>query len=471
MDRTNPGVIQIILCWLRGVLAVEILTCRRRSLKIFNKEIAMSESKRYVHPLKRFAGKTFLRRRTTTTDISEEKQACLLTIDGDEKRVSSLTTDVNEKPALSPARVSASEPPSNTVLLSRSRIPTPSASSRRHTCSSRLNAVFSPPLSPQRRSKIPRSTTMRPSIGFSNVAGEGAISNQDGRYPSLATQDQKRTENQRRSERGTSKHPFRDSHSQPIHRIDAADIIMPSRFMTASPSSGPRSDQIGFAEHRNHAPNFSWPLSPRMQPDRNDGETPTMRQFTNLGGPPGIVDPTTLAIHTFENVTTSNSPPISWYRANSDMSKKSSAQTIGLASSGSPSPNYGDYSFDASDETIGLAVTTPIPSGGDIIYKPTIETAESFEFVMPERSNRSSETQGYRPFKSSSEFSEEYGVEVRVSPQMDEENLGALRVSSCLAHLPISFQVTQQDQLTSSALFSLACRLAPPKQPNTGSAV
>ena len=404
----------------------------------------MSESKRYVHPLRRFAGKTFLRRRTTA-DICEEKQACLLTADSDEKRVSSLTTDVNEKSAFSSPTVLASEPASTAASTSRSRIPTPSASSRRHTCSSRLNAVFTPPTSPQKGSKIPRSTTMRPSGGFLNVAGESTTPNQDGRYPFHTTQ------NQRKSDGGISQRPFCDSRNQPIHCVDTADIIMPSRVTTATPSSGSRSDQPGFAGHRNHVPNFSWPLSPRMQPDRNDGGTPTMRQCANLGGPPGIVNPTTLAIHTLENVTTSHSPPVSWYRANSDMSKKSSAQTIELASSSSPSPNYGDYSFEASDETIGLALTSPIPPGGDIMYKSRTEAAQSFEFVMPERSNRSSETQDYRPFKSSSETTEDHGIEVRILPQMDEENLGALRVSS--RHIsPISSQVTQQDQLTSSSL-------------------
>lgn len=346
---------------------------------------AMSgSSKTQMHPLRKFAGKRFLGRRTAT-DI-DEKEAPSLTTDVDKKSARVSTADVDEKPATSsttasvPASSSTAGPvsePSST----RSRIPTPSASSRRHTFSNRTNAVCSPSLSPQTRSQIPRSTTKRLS---DEILTGSPTPNQDGRYP-LSARNQRRLENQRRSDVEASQRPLWNSHNneEPIRRTEMADTIMPTRFTSATLSSGARSNQRGIAGHGEDIPNFSWPPSPHPQPDRNDDKTPTRRQFTNLDDPGDIVDSPALAIHTVKKLN-SYSPPVSQYGDISDMWEKSSAKTTGVASSISPRHIYGDYSFDASDETIGLALTSPIPVGGDIVYESATEASEPFVFTMPE---------------------------------------------------------------------------------------
>ena len=414
----------------------------------------ISESpKKQMHSLRRFADKTFLRRKTST--------------------------DIDKVQTCSSTAVSAPESSWTTVSVPRSHIPTSSVSSRRHTCSSQVNAIFSPSVSPQTKSQIPRSVTMRPSDGFANNVFSGSPTpNQDGRYPFLSTW------NQRKSDVGASQRPNWGTHDEELsHCDDTADTVMPSSFKTATFGSGAHFDQLEIAEQRYLRPTVSWPLSLLMQPDRDgdDGDTPTMRQFTNFDEPAGIVDSAPLVYHTFENVTTTHSPPASRYQINSHgMPNESSAWTTELASSSAfAMPNYGDYSFDTSDQTIGLALTTPPED--DPMYDTAIQAAEPFDFVMPERFSLSSEIQDYPCFKPNSEVTEEPKMEVRISrsPHMDEEGLSALRVSISLpsAHLPLtSFHITitsPSKRQTDILLFlsSLSYRSAPPNQTYTGSAV
>lgn len=363
----------------------------------------MSESKQNQHPLRRFTTKKFLRRRTTT-DVVEK-----------------LTPSSKSAPVSAPSSTTTpvSEPSSTGVSTPRSRIPSPAASSRCHAFSSRLNAPFTPPDSLRSQSQIPRSTTQRPACEFLDAVGVDPTVSQDSHYPSFSTP------NQGRSDVEANQRPFLSWH-KPIHRTDTVGIIMPPRFMSPPLSTTTRSNERGIAEHDTHMPNLCWPLSPLTQPDRDDDETPTMRQFTNLDNPTGIIDSPTLTVQTIENIT-SHSPPVSQYRANSDLPEESSADTSGLASPMSPNPDQGDYSVDVSDESIGLALTTPIPSGGDIIYETATEVPEPFNFVMPERPSK---TQDYWPPKSSTENTKESGIEDRISPQMNEEDLSALLVSS-----------------------------------------
>lgn len=410
----------------------------------------MSESsKQQIHSLRRFADKTFLCRRITT-DVNKV-QTYSLTANDDEISALSSTTDVNEESATSSlTTVSVSEASWTPVSVPRSRIPTPSDSSRRHTCSSRGNAVFSPSGSLQTKSQIPRSATMRPSDGVLNVVGRSPTPNQDGRYPLFAAENQRRPENQGRSDVGASQCQLWGTHDEEaINRNGTADTMMPPRFKSATFGSGAE-----IAGYENLKPDFSWPVLPRTQPDCDgDDETPTMMQFTNLEEPSSIVDSYTSAIHPFENVPTSHSPPASRYRVDPNMRKESSAQITGLASSVFAMPNYGDYSFDASHETIGLALTTPIPisSEGDRVYETATKATEPLEFVLPERFDRFSGTQDYRHFKSSSEITEGSRMGVRISPQMDQEHLCALKVSSQPPPSSPS-QSTSKGKLTSSSL-------------------
>lgn len=399
------------------------------------KEGMSESSKKQMHSLRRFADKTFLRRKTTA-DV-DKGQTCSLTANDDEVAAPSLITDVNEESApLSSTTVPILEPSSTavsasgsswpTVSVPRSHIPTPSLSSRRHTCSSQANAIFSPSISPQTKSQIPRSITMRPFDGYPNNVFSGSPTpNQDGRYPFLSTR------NQRKSDVGASQRPLWGTHNEELsHHDDTADTVIQSAFNSATFGSATYFDQLETTEDRYLRPTVSWPLSFLTQPDRegDDGDTPTMRQFTNLDEPAGIVDSATLAFHTFANVSPSHSPPGSRYQINSHvMPEESSAWTTELASPDFAMPNYHGYSFDASDQTIGLALTTPPEE--DPMYDTAIKAAEPFHFVMPERFNISSEIQDYRFSRSNSEVTEEPGMEVRISPHMDEEGLSALRVS------------------------------------------
>ena len=396
-------------------------------------EYARSEDKRYQHPFRRLATQKFLRRRTTT-DLDEKLASSSTKV----SVPASLSTRVSvpapailsrtvSVPAPLSTTVPESEPSSPTVSTPRSRIPTPSASSRRHAFSSQLNAVLSPSESPQTKSLIPKSTTKRSSDGVFDAVSGGPILNQDGRYPFFPTQ------NQRRSDVEADQRPLRDLENKPIYRSNTLGIIMPPSFMSPTLSSAARSNQCGFAGRNNLVSNFSCPLLHRTQPDRDDrddDETPTMRQVINFDdNPTGIIDPTMLGVRSAENVT-SYSPPVFQYGASSDVPEESSAQTTGLASSILPSPNYGDYSFETSNEMIRLALTTPIPPEGDIIYETATEALAPSNFVMPERLNSASGSQDHWPQKLSTETTEESGIEYRSLLQMDEEDPKALLVSS-----------------------------------------
>lgn len=433
----------------------------RREVKKKGRKERMSESsKKQMHSLRRFADKTFLRRKTTTDDFHEDKQAHSLTAndnddddDDDEISAPSSTTDVNEKKSApsststtttapvsepsSTAAVSASGSSWTTVSVPRSHIPTPSISSRRHTCSSRSNvAAFSPPVSPRTSSQIPRSITMQPFGGFaSNVfSGGSPTPNQDGRYPFLSMRDQ------RKSDVGDDRRPIWGTYTDELsHHDDTAETIMPSTFMSANFGSDVHSGQREIAGHRNLKPALSWPLSLLTQPNRegdDDGDTPTMKRFTNLDESEGIVNSPTFAIHPFGNATTSHSSPASRYRISSDMPKESSAWATGFDSPFFAMPNYGGYSFDVSDQTIGLALTTP--PEGDRVYDTAIRAAEPFAFETPDRfSISSAEIPDYQFFESNNEVSQEPEMEIRISPHMNEEGLGALEVSSQPASLSL----------------------------------
>lgn len=183
------------------------------------------------------------------------------------------------------------------------------------------------------------------------------------------------------SDADANEHPL--LHNESIHHDEKMGTVMPRLSTGLIPSDITHSNEPGIVRHKNLVPNFSWPLSSHRQPDRDDNETPTMRQVTGVDDLTGTGDS---PISTVQNVI-SNSPPVPQYGASSDVPEDSSGRTAGLAFAMSPTPNYGDYSFDVSGETIGLALTDPIPPGGEVMYETATEASEPFDFVMPGKSS------------------------------------------------------------------------------------
>lgn len=368
-----------------------------------NVKDVMTEPKKHRLSFRRFASKTFSRRRTTTGII--------------------------EKPSPQPP----SPPPPPPAPASKSRIPTPARSSRSHVFFSRSNSLAPrPDSSSKMESQIPRPTSNRPSdVGILNVVEKGPLFNQDGRYPSIYNSHPSRSVvevNQRPSSWG----PINGL----IHRTTIPkDSPSIPRFMRPTSSSAARAP----SGNRRSVPKFSGPLPPRTKPDREGDDTPTMRQVSHVDDGTSTVNPTNEADQATENVI-SHSPSASQYGIISNVPEDFSTQTSGLPTPTPQNPNYGSYSFSPSDQTIGLALTAPIPPGGDSIHTTAAEGSESFNFVMPENFDSSSKAEGQPPLESSTETPEPV-IEDRALPQVDEEHASALMVRTHLP-LPSSFHAS-----------------------------
>lgn len=348
----------------------------------------MAEPKKLRLSFKRFTSMTFSRRRTTTGIVKEPP------------------------------------PPSPPAPASKSRIPTPAGSSRRHTFFSGSNPLAPRPDSSSKpESQIPRPTTNPPSDGILDVVGEGPHFNQDGRYPSFHNL------NPSRSVVEVNQRPSRGPINGPIHRaMMPEDSPSIPNFMRPTSSSAARAP-LG---NRRRVANISRPRPSRTEPDREGDDILTMKHVSHVDDGTDTVNPANQADQTTENVI-SYSPPVSQYEIISNVPEDFPTQTSGLSTPTPQNPNCGSYSFSPSDQTIGLALTASIPPGGDIIHKTAAEASEPFNFVMPGRFDSSSEAESRWPLKSSTETLETV-IEDRTSPQMDEEGVSALMVR---AHLPL----------------------------------
>jgi hypothetical protein len=158
----------------------------------------------------------------------------------------------------------------------------------------------------------------------------------------------------------------------------------------------------------------------------------TIRQVSSVDTNASAACSSALTEQTAEKVNLSSSP-VTRYGVIRDVPEEFSAATAGVAIPAPPSPNHGDYSFAAPDDTIGLALTASIPPSGDSSYETARETSQPFNFSRPKRSSFAAKTQISLLANQETENTKTE-IEDRTLSEMNEECCDTPLVCS---HLPI----------------------------------
>ncbi len=431
-------------------------------IKVPHLKDAMTEPKSDKHVLKKLTKKVFSRRRTTI--------------------------DVNKEPTLPSSRT-----PSSAVQKQqqRSSLLTSSTSSRHHSALHGVNTFIPQPASSlQAESHIPRPKVHRKSRGFIKAASEDLSLNLEGRYPAM-TGPKKRN-----SDAQVNPRPPRASFNTSLPRSNTLNNVITETsscvpgFMRPTSSStarsslrgspGPslpaktetttrpnqrrtprsslpaptesmtRTDRYrgGASGHRSSVPSFSRPIPSRMKLGHDEDGNATSRQVPAVDITPDSVNQTSHGV----------------------MSDVGEGQSSAVAISTTPTANNGDYSFAASEETIGPAFSGPTPLGQDVIYESANEAPEPPEFEMPERLSISSDSHTPQGAELTTETP---GSEVKdnILPDMGGKNINPQIVRRRLSFpSPSHIFIGSYHNQKSILFFLYKYRLAPPNQQRIGSA-
>lgn len=346
----------------------------------------------------------------------------------------------------------------------RSRLPTPSVPSRRQSLVNasvpRYGSIsISTSSNTTTDTQIPHPHPPRPRPShhgsFTEGAGQSECLNQDGRYPLVPTRPRKRisevNQQQHTAEWGlvnnnnsNSARPLPRSHT--MGNMTSGNSSSIRRFMGSTSSSAAR---VGYRDRGgsrgNHLVTTTTMPGDRhrglsgheegkgVAPEKKD-DRPTIRQVSSVDVGASTVYSSALTEGIAGNVNT-HSPPVTRYRVIRGLPEEFSAATAGVAVSTTPSPNHGDYSFAASDDTIGLALTASVPPSGDSSYESARETSELVNFSRPKRFSFASETQIPLLANHGTE-NQKTKIEDRTLSEMNDENSDNPMV--CF-HLPILF--------------------------------